>query len=926
MGVPGPLGPQGPTGNTGPTGPQGIQGLTGPTGPQGTAGTANTVIWTNIAFAINSQVNHLGKDWYNPNSATSIGDIPGTSPKWVERLSGYAGKSQIEPFVNSFDTVSKGLTLLNNNGVTTFVNKYFNGYLTHSAIISKDWVSVKSIKVFIKFSNALPVNLKYRLYTADKNVVSSISEITNIIEQTISFTPIYAADGYAELNIVLPSEVYNTSKNLLGIYLSAESSLNIKVVDNPLLKLDGIVFPKEYYSITYGAAATSVWAGANKTFVTYSEIVYNLNISTPKDLLSESFSTMLKPSIEQIVDTQQKELINSSDKVSRDVDLLNSKVSLYSQFGNSAAKAISAIIFKDWQNVKKVYIRLYFASSLPVNLKYRLYTADKNIKTTIAEKQIIKEETIVYTPFLEADGYSSFEITLDSNFVNTDNDFLGIYISAERTPYLKVLNEPNLKLDGVVLPKLKYGISYLSSAASNWTLDTNGYVFYAKINSNLNILDFKPFIISSISEGLKALDATPVAPELFVLPKTIFAVVNEEINIHRDSIYANYENSCNTVITGSNISQLNNRVVYKPTTALADFVLELREPNKLGNFIDTKSVTVKTIAKNVNNGNKTVLQVGDSLTDGGAVTSWVNTKIKADVVAGGSDVNFIGLRTGDEGVRHQGTAGWTFASYLTTGHPSYTMEVYVTSHNKTASDINSIWSDGTNTFKLVKIWGGGTQLSFTAVTANTYMVNVGTLNYVSAGVNTSAIVYSKSIYVNNNPFYDKDTNDVSLVKYCEKGGFVLPDIISIYLGTNDVGQGTSIMIDSQIDLVVANAVTLTNIFLDPVKGNPNAKILLNLCPYGSKTNSKASFRERAMRLNLKLIKQFDNVNNPKVFVNATSVVIDRKYGYPEFTTAEELAGKYYNVGYYESDQVHYLPIGNQQISDQIYCGIKHLMV
>lgn len=40
------------------------------------------------AYPLDSQVNHLGKDWV-ANAATVASDVPGTSSKWVERLSGY---------------------------------------------------------------------------------------------------------------------------------------------------------------------------------------------------------------------------------------------------------------------------------------------------------------------------------------------------------------------------------------------------------------------------------------------------------------------------------------------------------------------------------------------------------------------------------------------------------------------------------------------------------------------------------------------------------------------------------------------------------------------------------------------------------------------------------------------------------------------
>jgi hypothetical protein len=48
--------------------------------------------WTAIAFASGDQVNYLGKDWF-ANAAIVAGDVPGTSSKWVDRLTGYLDKS-----------------------------------------------------------------------------------------------------------------------------------------------------------------------------------------------------------------------------------------------------------------------------------------------------------------------------------------------------------------------------------------------------------------------------------------------------------------------------------------------------------------------------------------------------------------------------------------------------------------------------------------------------------------------------------------------------------------------------------------------------------------------------------------------------------------------------------------------------------------
>lgn len=60
--------------------------------------------WSAGAYLLNDQVNHLGQDWY-ANAATLSTDIPGTSSKWVERLSGYLLRDKVieKPAFNLFD-------------------------------------------------------------------------------------------------------------------------------------------------------------------------------------------------------------------------------------------------------------------------------------------------------------------------------------------------------------------------------------------------------------------------------------------------------------------------------------------------------------------------------------------------------------------------------------------------------------------------------------------------------------------------------------------------------------------------------------------------------------------------------------------------------------------------------------------------------
>ena len=92
QGIKGDVGLQGIQGEIGLTGRQGIQGLKGEQGIQGAPGSGVKITpWTAKSYASGDQVNHLGKDWVS-NAATVAGDVPGTSPKWVERLSGYGNE------------------------------------------------------------------------------------------------------------------------------------------------------------------------------------------------------------------------------------------------------------------------------------------------------------------------------------------------------------------------------------------------------------------------------------------------------------------------------------------------------------------------------------------------------------------------------------------------------------------------------------------------------------------------------------------------------------------------------------------------------------------------------------------------------------------------------------------------------------------
>ena len=120
----------------GPPGP--VSTVPGPIGPQGSS--LKVPSFVNQAYPIDSQVNYLGKDWIS-NTATVVGDIPGTSIKWGERLSGYLEKKPIE--YQSIKDIRLGKNLFDKDFV-------FNGYLdqtTGALVADVSFSSTDFIKV-----------------------------------------------------------------------------------------------------------------------------------------------------------------------------------------------------------------------------------------------------------------------------------------------------------------------------------------------------------------------------------------------------------------------------------------------------------------------------------------------------------------------------------------------------------------------------------------------------------------------------------------------------------------------------------------------------------------------------------------------------------------------------------------------------------
>jgi lysophospholipase L1-like esterase len=225
--VVGPAGPVGPEGATGPTGPAStVPGPPGPAstvpGPQGPQGSSLKVpSFVNQAYPIDSQVNHLGKDWVS-NAATLSTDIPGTSPKWLERLSGYGLD------INTKATLRTGKNLFNKANITSgFYVSSSNGTLIASGL----YHTSEFMRVLPSSQYIMNINGTIAFYDINKVFISGTNSGSVVFTSPSNAVYLRATIVQATIN-THQIEQGSVSTDFEDYYVSID---NLKVNDPTLL-------------------------------------------------------------------------------------------------------------------------------------------------------------------------------------------------------------------------------------------------------------------------------------------------------------------------------------------------------------------------------------------------------------------------------------------------------------------------------------------------------------------------------------------------------------------------------------------------------------------------------------------------------------------------------------------------------------------
>lgn len=165
-----------------------------------------------------------------------------------------------------------------------------------------------------------------------------------------------------------------------------------------------------------------------------------------------------------------------------------------------------------------------------------------------------------------------------------------------------------------------------------------------------------------------------------------------------------------------------------------------------------------------------------------------------------------------------------------------------------------------------------------------------------------------------NSFYNPSTNKFDFNYYMSNQNYDSVDYVFINLGTNDVARGNH---ESENEII-----SYYTEMINSIKNfNSNIKIGIWLPPARGIRNNVSNLisRDRALRMNEMLIKNFENKENENLFLIPVNVVLDpdNDYNYTEMELSENQSVSVI------TDSVHPKASGYYKIADVIYYWIKY---
>lgn len=279
-----------------------------------------------------------------------------------------------------------------------------------------------------------------------------------------------------------------------------------------------------------------------------------------------------------------------------------------------------------------------------------------------------------------------------------------------------------------------------------------------------------------------------------ILPNRFTAIVGKELQLFtrgiieaQDPYSVPYEMICTK---GKDRRRYFSYTPVAGDVAASPYTLTYNVLDNAGTVIATKSCVIDVATENTAPAtNVNVLTMGDSMT---AFGTWPTELYRMLTQSGGSptgksygNITFCGDKAidGYAGAAYTAYPSWSYGyyagtTYATDGH------ILTGTFDKDKTDIGSIFTDGTNQWKILYATGA---LKIIPVVPGTTLANSGTLTHVSGGGGThyAPIIYTSKTNEPVSPFWDANKvggAGLSFTAWATRNGYTDVDVLYVLMG------------------------------------------------------------------------------------------------------------------------------------------------
>lgn len=317
------------------------------------------------------------------------------------------------------------------------------------------------------------------------------------------------------------------------------------------------------------------------------------------------------------------------------------------------------------------------------------------------------------------------------------------------------------------------------------------------------------------------------------------------------------------------------------------------------------------------NENKKVLCIGDSLTNN---KPWMKVIVdNCTNLFGTNKIDFIGTR--GEPYKHEGRSGYTAQGYVTDSGYGFQGNYKIKVNNLTVTPLSkkkykttlSTGGEGTFEVETVKQESGSTWVYLNRLNGGGDVKPSGTFKEVDNSVQgDSSLNYTEASITSRNPFWNPNTKQVDF-KYYESENSIKPDIVQLYLGTNDYSS----------PYFIENM----KILINALNRDWNIPILVVLVPYrgnqdgmGKQFGTSMFYREAFDIVNKQhklVLKELQLLHNVTIVPIGLAHDSEHNFGMVE----GNINSRNMNKTWYPTESIHPQQCGYEQMGDVIWSNI-----